>query len=299
MATEHTAAHEKRQRVRRRAWLRVLLSGLLLYVVGIGVLILTGNPNLFPTVVMLGNFLVPVTFVAFFYERRELSQLSMPTTALTFLYGGLLGVLAASVLEPLVIHQRGLGAAFLVGLIEEFVKILGVLVIARRNRHNAEMDGLILGAAAGMGFAALESMGYAFTAFLGSQGSLSATVGVTLLRGVLSPVGHGVWTAILSSVLFRESGPERFRINLKVLGAYLLVVILHGLWDALPGVISALLGPGLDVFIGQALVGGIGLFVLWRRWREARRLQQVQETALTAGTGEGTAATAVAGEKTP
>jgi RsiW-degrading membrane proteinase PrsW (M82 family) len=272
---------------------------LLLYVVGIGVLILTGNPNLFPTVVMLGNFLVPVTFVAFFYERRELSQLSMPTTALTFLYGGLLGVLAASVLEPLVIHQRGLGAAFLVGLIEEFVKILGVLVIARRNRHNAEMDGLILGAAAGMGFAALESMGYAFTAFLGSQGSLSATVGVTLLRGVLSPVGHGVWTAILSSVLFRESGPERFRINLKVLGAYLLVVILHGLWDALPGVISALLGPGLDVFIGQALVGGIGLFVLWRRWREARRLQQVQETALTAGTGEGTAATAVAGEKTP
>jgi RsiW-degrading membrane proteinase PrsW (M82 family) len=292
MAQEQVVQQGKRQRVRHRSWLRVLLIGLLLYVVGIGVLILTGNPNLFPTVVMLGNFLVPVTFVAFFYERRELSQLSMPTTVLAFLYGGLLGVMAASVLEPLVIRGRNLGAAFLVGLIEEFVKILGVLVIARRRRHNAEMDGLVLGAAAGMGFAALESIGYAFTAFLASRGSLSVTVGVTLLRGVLSPVGHGVWTAILTSVLFRESGPKRFRINLKVVGAYLLVVILHGLWDVLPGVITALLGPGLDVFIGQAIVGGIGLFILWGRWREARRLQERQADAATVAAGEGEHASA-------
>jgi RsiW-degrading membrane proteinase PrsW (M82 family) len=203
---EQAIPQKKHRRERHLAWLRVLLIGFLLYVVGIGVLILTGNPNLFPTVVMVGNFLVPVTFVAFFYERRELSQLTLPTTALGFLYGGLLGVLAASILEPVFIHQMTLGGAFLVGLIEEFVKILGVLVIARHKRHNAEMDGLILGAAAGMGFAALESIGYAFTAFLTSRGSLSVTVWVTLLRGVLSPVGHGVWTAILISALFRESG---------------------------------------------------------------------------------------------
>jgi RsiW-degrading membrane proteinase PrsW (M82 family) len=295
MAKEQVTQQVKHRRARHRSWLRVLLMGLLLYVVGIGVLILTGNPNLFPTVVMVGNFLVPVTFVAFFYERRELSQLSLPTTTLAFLYGGLLGVLAASILEPLVIHRRSLGAAFLVGMIEEFVKILGVLVIARRRRHKSEMDGLILGAAAGMGFAALESTGYAFTAFLASQGSLSVTVGVTLLRGVLSPVGHGVWTAILTSVLFRESGPEHLRINLKVVGAYLLVVILHGLWDALPGVIAVLLSPGVDVFIGQAVVGGIGLFILWRRWREARRLQEAGLAADATSTVEAVKVAADAG----
>jgi RsiW-degrading membrane proteinase PrsW (M82 family) len=148
------------------------------------------------------------------------------------------------------------------------------------------MDGLILGAAAGMGFAALESNGYAFSAFMASRGSLSATVAVTLLRGVLSPVGHGTWTAILISVLFRESGPKRFRINLKVLGAYLTVVILHALWDGLPAVISALLSPGIDVFIGQALVGGIGLFILWRRWREARRLQEAGQVPDVTGNME-------------
>ena len=294
MAKEHTTARGKRRRARHRSWLRVLLIGLLFYVVGIGVLILTRNQNLFPTVVMLGNFLGPVTFVAFFYERRELSQLTMPTTVMGFLYGGLLGVLAASIIEPILIHQMNLGSAFLVGVIEEFVKILGVLVIARHKRHDAEMDGLILGAAAGMGFASLESNGYAFSAFLASKGSLSATVGVMLLRGLLSPVGHGTWTAILISVLFRESGSERFRINFKVLGAYLTVVILHGLWDGLPGLISAFIHTGIAVFVGQALVGGIGLFILWRRWREARRLQEVGQAADTAGQSEGIEAVAEA-----
>ncbi len=267
---------------RANAWLRVLLVGFLFYIIGLFTLVVTGNPNLFPTVVMIGSFLVPVTYVAFFYERRDLSQLSLPTTALGFVYGGILGVMAASWLEPLFIQQLDFATAFLVGLIEEFVKILGVLVIARHRRHDSEMDGLILGAAAGMGFAALESNGYAFSAFLSSGGSLSLTVGVTLLRGILSPVGHGTWTAILASVLFREGEAGHFRLNLKVIGAYLTVVILHGLWDGLPGAITAVFGTGLDVFIGQAIVGALGLFILWRRWREARRLQleELQQTEM-------------------
>jgi RsiW-degrading membrane proteinase PrsW (M82 family) len=262
---------------RKTLWLRVLVSGLVVYFAGIVTLMLTGNPNLFPTVVMTGNFLMPVTFVVFLYERRHWSRLSLTTTALSFFYGGVWGVLAASILEPIFIRQLDFINMFVVGLIEEFAKILGVVFIARRWRHNAEMDGLILGAAAGMGFAALESNGYAFTAFLMSGGSLSASVAVTLIRGILSPVGHGTWTAILASVLFRESGERRFRINLNVVGAYLGVVILHGLWDGAPAVIAAVLSPGLDVFVGQSIIGGLGLYVLWRRWREARQLQVRQE----------------------
>jgi RsiW-degrading membrane proteinase PrsW (M82 family) len=255
------------------SWWQVLLTGVVLYFVAVVVLILTGNPNLFPTVVMLGSFLVPVTYVTFFYERRHLSGLKTSTTILNFVYGGILGVLAASLLEPIFIRRLDFTSSFTVGLIEEFAKILGVIVIARRLKHDAEMDGLILGAAAGMGFAALESTGYAFTAFLQSGGSLSATVGVTLLRGILSPIGHGTWTAILASVLFRESRAGHFRINGKVIGAYLTVSVLHGLWDGLPAAISVIFAPGLDVFVGQVIVGFAGLFILWLRYREARRLQ--------------------------
>jgi RsiW-degrading membrane proteinase PrsW (M82 family) len=167
------------------------------------------------------------------------------------------------------IRQLTFVSAFEVGLIEEFAKIIGVVVVARHHRHDSEIDGIILGGAAGMGFAALESSGYAFTAFVESGGSLSTLVLVTLLRGLLSPVGHGTWTAILASVMFREGLPDRFRLDRAVVGAYLTVVVLHGLWDGLPPLVGILLGQGLDVFISQGVVGVVGLAILWYRWREA------------------------------
>lgn len=265
---------EVRQRPRSSSsWWRVLLTAFLFYAVGVVTLGVTGNPNLFPTVVILGSFMVPVTYVAFFYERRHLSQLTMPTLTMAFVYGGVLGVFAASWLEPLFLSTFGFLISLQIGLIEEFVKILGVLVVARHRRHDSELDGLILGAAAGMGFAALESTGYAFTAFLSSQGNLSDTVVVTLLRGLLSPLGHGTWTAILAAVMFRESRAGHYRINLKVLGAYLTVAILHGLWDGLPNFLAGVVDPSLAIFAGQMVVGALGLAILWRRWHEAVKLQ--------------------------
>jgi protease PrsW len=259
-------------------WFKVLLAGGVFYLASLIVLIITGNPNLFPTVVLVGNFLVPVTYVAFFYERRHYSPLSMPTTAFTFLYGGLIGVLASSILEPIFVRPMNPTSVLTVGLIEEAAKILGVVIIARRIQQRSEVDGLILGAAAGMGFAALESLGYAFTSFLSSGGNLTAVVYVTMLRGILSPVGHGTWTAILAGVLFRESPQGHFRINGKVILAFLGVALLHALWDGLPAVVSYFFSSGIDVFIAQTIVGGIGLLVLWLRWREARRLQVLQFT---------------------
>jgi len=269
---------------RSNGWIKVFLGGLVLYFVCLFILILTGNPNLFPTVVLIGNFLVPVTYVAFFYERRYLSRLTLPTTASTFLYGGLLGILAAALLEPFFVRPLDPLAVLRIGIIEEGAKILGVMVIARRRSPYSEMDGLILGAAAGMGFAALESIGYAFTAFLLSGGSLTATVAITLLRGILSPFGHGTWTAILASVLFRESKGTHFRLNGNVILAFFGVALLHALWDGLPPIIAFLFGSRLDVFIAQLIIGCIGFFILWRRWRLAKRVQIEQLSNLEMST---------------
>jgi hypothetical protein len=148
------------------AWIKVFLGGLVAFFASLFILVLTGNPNLFPTVVLVGNALVPVTYVVFFYERSYLSRLLLPTIGFAFLYGGLLGVLAAALLEPFFIRRLDLGSVLWIGLIEEGAKILGVIVIARRLASRSGMDGLILGAAVGMGFAVLESIGYTFTAFL-------------------------------------------------------------------------------------------------------------------------------------
>lgn len=258
---------------RKLLWLRVLLTTFGFYLVGIATLFLSNNPNLFPPVILIGSFMVPITYITFFYERLHLSQLRMPILILTFFYGGFIGVFAASLLEPFFIQRLTFVTAFEAGLIEEFVKILGVFIIAWRWGHAEELDGIILGAVAGMSFAALESTGYAFTAFLSSNGNLRTTLAIVLVRGVLSPLGHGTWTAIFAGVLFRETKSGHFRINLRVIGAYLLVVGLHGLWDGLPIVVTSATGSSLTVAIVEITIGLTGLTILFLMWREAVRLQ--------------------------
>jgi hypothetical protein len=73
--------------------------------------------------------------------------------------------------------------------------------------------------------------------------------------------------------MFRESGPKRFRLDRAVIGAYLTVVVLHGLWDGLPQLVGTMTGQGLDVLLSQGAVGIAGLVILWFRWREAVRRQ--------------------------
>jgi RsiW-degrading membrane proteinase PrsW (M82 family) len=262
---------EQVRRRKRYKWWKLLIIGLIIYIVGLIVLVLTQNTNLFPSIVMLGNFLIPVIYVAFLYQKRTLSNVSMPMTTAGFFYGGFLGVFAAAILEPIFIQNIDFSTAIFVGLIEEFAKILGVLVIFRNREHDLSLDGLIIGAAAGMGFAALESSGYAFTTFLNSGGSLSSTVYITLLRGVLSPLGHGTWTAILAAILLRESEPRKFRVNLRVIGAYVIVVVLHGLWNGIPSVIGMFTSSGKAIFIGEGIIGAIGILILTRLWFKGKK----------------------------
>jgi len=173
--------------------------------------------------------------------------------------------------EPLFIVSMNFTSAFLVGFIEELAKIIGVVMIARRRSYNSYKDGIILGASAGMGFAAFESTGYAFAAFIETGGSLSYTVMITLIRGITAPVGHGTWTAIFSGVLLNESVAGRFIVNHRVIYAYLMVSALHGLWNGIPQIMNEFIpSPNSDI-LGLAVVGAAGLLILYRQWRKAEK----------------------------
>lgn len=220
-------------RPRRRTWLRMFLTGLVLWVLTVIVTFVTRNPNLVPTVVLLGSFLVPVTFVVWAFGRRHSGEVTAELLFSTFVTGGILGVLAASLLESYLLHPSPwlfLG----VGLIEEAVKLLALAFLTRNLAHKYARDGIILGAAVGFGFAAFETAGYAFTALFTEQGlSLMQLVQTELLRSVLAPVGHGLWTAILGGVLFSSSGREHFALTWRLLFSYLGVSVLHALWDSM------------------------------------------------------------------
>jgi RsiW-degrading membrane proteinase PrsW (M82 family) len=193
----------------------------------------TGNPNLVPTLVLLGSFLVPVSFVVWAFGRRHSGEVTAELLFSTFVTGGVLGVLAASLLESYLLRPSP-GLFLGVGLIEEAAKLAALAFLTRRLAHKYARDGLILGAAVGFGFAAFESAGYAFTALFTEDGlSLTQLVQTELLRGLLAPVGHGLWTAILGGVLFSASGRRHFAITGRLFLSYLGVSLLHALWDSM------------------------------------------------------------------
>jgi RsiW-degrading membrane proteinase PrsW (M82 family) len=231
------AAAVKRRRL--PSWARTLLSGVVLWVATVATTFATGNVNLVPTVILLGSFLVPVTFVVYAFGRAD-GVLTPQRIFIAFVCGGVLGVLGASVLEAALLRQpSGLGYVG-VGLIEEAVKLAALWLLARRLTRYTTRDGMVLGAAVGFGFAALESAGYAFTAMFTSNGlSLLNLVETEALRAALAPVGHGLWTAILGGALFATAARARRgrpRLRLSLVGWYLLVSLLHALWDAAGGI---------------------------------------------------------------
>jgi len=221
----------------RLAWVRIFAGGLGLWLAAVVVTFLTGNSNLVPTVILLGSFLVPVTFVAYAFEHRASDRLSEHTIFVAFVYGGVLGVLGASVLEAPLAGQESLLGYVGVGLIEEGCKLAALWLVARRLGTYEVRDGVALGAAVGFGFAAFETAGYAFNALFTIKGlSLAGLIETEVLRGVLTPVGHGLWTGILGGVLFHAARGGRLRFSRALFGWYLVVSALHAFWDASGGI---------------------------------------------------------------
>ena len=66
---------------RRHTWAQMFGVGLALWLLTVVVTFLTANPTLVPTLVLLGSFLVPASFVAWAFERlgthRELYGLAV------------------------------------------------------------------------------------------------------------------------------------------------------------------------------------------------------------------------------
>lgn len=279
-------------------WWKTFLVGLVLWILTIAVTALTLNSNLIPTLILLGSFLVPFTVVLFVVER-VVGTISTLQLLLAFFIGGVCGVLGASLLEvnlkPTLFTYVG------VGFIEELVKGVILVIIGWRVVPKTAAQGALLGATIGAGFAAFESAGYAFNAALTAQGlDLVSLLQTEVLRAVLAPVGHVLWTAILGAALFGVThGRDRYRFSFSVIGAYVGVSLLHGLWDSMSGItaIIALLLTGTTVqelsfgfipsgsaqaaetlasvlyVIGVIVASALGVMMLWLILRHYRRVE--------------------------
>jgi len=234
-------------RLRSPGWERTLLVGAALWLGAVVTTAITRDIVLVPSVILLGSFLAPVTIAAYELEHLQGSHLSALDIVRAFVVGGVIGMLAAALIETYLLGTGPL-KYFGVGLVEEGTKAIALMVVARHVATRNTRTGLLLGAALGCGFAAFESAGYAFNVLISNaQAPLEPMLETQMLRGVLTPFGHALWTAILGAVLFQAAGRNRrpgefphWRITFPVIGTYLLVSVLHGLWDSMQGIAMGL-----------------------------------------------------------
>lgn len=257
--------------MKSRPWLQILIIGTILFIITEETLRATRNPNFFPTVLLIGSFLIPVTFVVYFYEHVMHREISLVLLTSCFFIGGILGVITAGIIEYNTLTSLNTPSLVAVGFIEEAVKMIfpAAMYLIWRYRHEA--DGLLFGIAAGMGFAALETMGYGLVTLIQTGGSVSALQHVLLLRGILSPAGHASWTGFLCAVLWREREKHgRITINLAVIGAYLTAVALHTLWDMVNSIPTITPSQIVTNVGGTMLIAVVSLSLLFWSYRTAK-----------------------------
>jgi protease PrsW len=260
----------KSMKILRRRWFQIFISGVLLLFLVEWTLVATGNLNYVPSAILLGAFLVPVTFVTYLYERLPNWDVPLLPVAICFIWGGVLGTVVAGNLEYDLMRTLGFLPKLGIGFIEEGAKLILPLVFYFLGRYRSEAAGIVLGVATAMGFAALETMGYEFTSLLLSKGDLGVLDEVLLLRGLTSPAGHAAWTGLVCAVLWRERlkvGHVTF--SWRVVGAFATAVILHALWDTFASMRSSTFLGFLSLALISLLIALVSLTLLIRRVREA------------------------------
>lgn len=209
-----------------------------------------------------------------------------------FFWGATVAALAAAVLNTasaVAIARTGgpsdgmaATAVLVAPWIEEAAKGMAVLLVLwfRRNELDGVVDGIVLAGLAGLGFAFTENVLYFGRAFLaggqelGLSGGIFAAGLTFLLRGVLSPFAHPLFTAMIGIGigLAASTRSAAVRIGAPVAG-YLLAVLLHATWNwaSLSGLQGFLTGYVVVMVPAFALTIGIAV---WSRRREGRTVAE-------------------------
>lgn len=216
------------------------------------------NITIIPGLIITGSFAIPLATLIFFVEINVRRNVSLYQVAKMVVVGGVLSIIISLILLGVTdaFTLDWLGSS-IYGLVEEPGKTLALLIVAALPRYKYILNGLLFGAAIGAGFAAFESAGYAlFAGVVKSDPDLMTTT--ILLRGILSPFGHIVWTAMCGAALWKVKGDDLFRFRMltdfRFLRILFIAIVLHMAWNA----------PLYIPFFGRyLLVGAIGWVIIF------------------------------------
>jgi protease PrsW len=256
---------------RRDLWRSFTASGLIFALLAC-LAAATHQPLFVYGALLCGALIAPTLFLTYLVGAKLLAE--RPAALITTcLIAAALGLPLATFVE----RQLGTGPGQLapalgVAVIEELAKIVGVLWLLRRRALRFRMDGIIYGAAAGMGFAALESALYA----LARLSAVDDMLIVLFFRSLLAPFGHGAWTAFICAAIWRQKGAHPARPSWEVVAAFAAAVLLHALWDWRPL-------PQILNLVWVLAVAALGIVLLRSVLQRALREESGAVSALNPG----------------
>lgn len=163
-----------------------------------------------------------------------------------------LRVILPHLVKPSVVVPALIFFSIVIPLLEELVKPLGVWLLV--GKLDSAAQGFVFGALGGAGFALVETFNVS-----GQMGEW----GIVLFTRIGTGLLHVTTSALMGGAIFLAVRERRY---LRLLGTYLLVVLLHGLWNAsaLTVSFSALAGTYLQPGRFETLqwISAIGIVVL-------------------------------------
>jgi protease PrsW len=232
------------------------------------------NAHFFPGLIMVGSFIVPLTILIFFWEMNAPQNISIYKVVKILFIGGIMSLVTAVFLYE---NIGGNSSVIMVGFVEELAKLLVIIWFIREKKYTYILNGILIGAAVGTGFAAFESAGYALMAVLLSDFD---TMYFTIFwRGVLAPGGHIVWAAILGAAINIVRAKDR-PLYLSMLkdyrfwGTFIIVIAMHAVWD-LPW--STFMGIPIAQLCLTAFSWTIAFVFINRGLKEITRLKKQKE----------------------
>lgn len=196
------------------------------WLLGGGALVLLGIAlgRFVPVALVLGAALLPALYLAYFYDAEVYEDQPVSVLAGTFVAGAALGAALSLVFYRVLIAQRPLGAhsgpsgsyialnALVIPLLAQALMLVGPLVLyfTRRNFDDI-LDGLVFGAASGLGFAAAQSVVYAWLLVTGPfqrNGGAFEWMLPTLHVAILSPLLDAAATGLICAALWLRRDPH-------------------------------------------------------------------------------------------
>jgi RsiW-degrading membrane proteinase PrsW (M82 family) len=186
----------------------------------------------------------PVAFMLWLRAHENHGREPRRAVFLVFLYGGTAGVGIAIMwhvlfhfgfsngASPVPLSAAFLAAVVIAPIVEEFSKALG-LGLGRHKMDELE-DGIIYGAAVGLGFAATENLVYGLIAL--ATNGFAASIAEIAVRVFSSMLLHGATSALIGfgyGMVARRGG-----VAFELLPHYVLAVILHASYNFLVGLHS-------------------------------------------------------------